>query len=124
MNFVITGASTGIGYQLAFKLAIEGHTVFAIARRKDLLEKLSKEVMLQKPEAKIYFLAGDITNDFFTEAIAKEILQKEKFINILINNAGTLINKPFEQLTSTDWKDVYSTNVFAVVDLIRKEITS
>ena len=119
MNCVITGASTGIGYHLALKLAIEGHIVFAIARRKALLQNLSSEILLLKPGAKIHLLAGDITSEFFLEDVAKEISQKEKSINILINNAGTLINKPFEQLTSSDWKSVYSTNVFAIVDLIR-----
>ncbi|MCX6275188.1 MAG: SDR family oxidoreductase [Bacteroidetes bacterium] len=120
MNFVITGASSGIGYQLALKLAIEGHTVFAIARRKALLEKLSSEILMLKPGAKIHLLAGDITSESFLDDVAKEISHKEKSINILVNNAGTLINKPFEQLTSSDWKNVYSTNVFAIVDLIRK----
>ncbi len=120
MNVVITGASTGIGYQAALKLAVEGHSVFAIARRKELLEKLKQEAESQNKNAKLNIIAGDISNEKFLDEVSKEIKSHVKTINILIHNAGMLIYKPFEQLSSKDWKDVYSTNVFAVVDLTRK----
>lgn len=119
MNFAITGASTGIGYQVALRLAAEGNAVFAIARRKQLLEKLRTEILTKTPDARIHLLDGDITDAGFQQHVAEAILQKEQCIQVLIHNAGTLINKPFEQLTTKDWMRVYSTNVFAVADLTR-----
>jgi len=120
MNIVITGASAGIGYQAALWLANEGHTVFAIARRKEHLEKLQLEAEQPGRKGKIHALAGDISDASFLEVIAKEIAGRAQTIHILINNAGMLVNKPFEELSLKDWKDVYSTNVFSVVGLIQK----
>ena len=120
MNIVLTGASTGIGYQAALRLATTGHTVFAVARRKKNLEKLHDEVARHNSASNLHILAGDISDSGFLDILAKEIRARTKTINILINNAGTLINKPFEELTSQDWMDVYTTNVFAVAGLTRK----
>jgi len=120
MVIVITGASTGIGYQVALKLAAEGNTVFAIARRKSNLEQLEQETLKKKQDAALYILAGDISDEKFLDEVGKEITSKAKSVNVLINNAGMLVNKPFEALTAKDWKDVYATNVFSAVALTQK----
>lgn len=119
MNIVITGASTGIGYHTALRLASAGHKVFVIARRKNYLEKLSVEVLKENPKAQLHILAGDISDYNFLNEIEKTVSSHGE-MNVLINNAGLLVNKPFEQLTAKDWMDVYSTNVFAPVNLIKR----
>jgi NAD(P)-dependent dehydrogenase (short-subunit alcohol dehydrogenase family) len=116
MNILITGASSGIGFQTALLLVKEGHTVFAVARAKDKLEKLKQE---SRSDSSLQIISGDITNQDFLKGLKSEITSKAKFLNVLINNAGYLVNKPFEELSSEDWKEVYNTNVFAPVDLIR-----
>lgn len=110
-KIVITGTSRGIGFELALQFANNGHQVLAISRntKKELLE-----------HANISCLPIDISNQ-------EEIFQVENFIknswnnavDIVINNAGLLINKPFEQLTTTDFEQVYKVNVFAVAQLIQ-----
>jgi NAD(P)-dependent dehydrogenase (short-subunit alcohol dehydrogenase family) len=119
MNIVITGASTGIGYQTALQLAREGHTVFAVARRKDKLAELQSQALKENADAKLHFLAGDLSGEAFIGELYREISSTTGTVDVLINNAGRLINKPFADLTADDWMQVYSTNLFAVVHLIK-----
>src|SRR5437016_927896 len=120
MNIVITGASNGIGYQTALLLTKQGHTVFAIARNKNNLEKLKEESERLNPTSKVHCIVADITEEVVLKKIEEQISVHTKTIQVLINNAGLLINKPFELLTAKDWSDVYSTNFFAAVNLIRE----
>src|SRR5690606_27871955 len=110
-NIIITGTSRGIGYELALQFANAGHQVLAISRntKKELIEHKN-----------ISCLSVDISDE-------NEMKQVESFIkaswnskvDILINNAGLLINKPFEQLSTSDFEQVYKVNVFAVAGLTR-----
>jgi 3-oxoacyl-[acyl-carrier protein] reductase len=113
MNILITGASSGIGYQAALLLAKQGHTVIAVARSTDNLQHLKNE------NDSIHILAGDITSEEFMRRVTHETYTRVQTLNVLINNAGYLIHKPFEQLTPADWQQVYSTNVFAPAHLIQ-----
>ena len=113
MNILITGASSGIGYETALLLAKQGHKVFAAARSADKLAKLKAE------NNSIRIAAGDIAKEDFLSKLKQEIITEAKTLNVLINNAGYLVNKPFEELTSTDWQEVYTTNVFSPVRLIK-----
>lgn len=119
MNIAVTGASAGIGYETALQLAAEGHTVFAIARRKKKLAQLKEAAAEITTGARIHIVAGDLTAPSFPDEIAKEISGRAKSLDILIHNAGLLINKPFAKLSPDDWHRVYATNVFAVVNLTR-----
>src|SRR6185295_5129970 len=120
MNIAITGASNGIGYQTALLLAEQGHTVFAIARNKNNLENLSAEALKRNASSRLHIILADIANEDSLNLIEKEISARGKSLQVLINNAGRLINKPFEELSRQDWVDVYNTNVFAPVELIKK----
>ncbi|UGS24071.1 SDR family NAD(P)-dependent oxidoreductase [Flavobacterium channae] len=109
-NIIITGTSRGIGYEMALQFASAGHNVLAISR------KTPKELMENQ---NITCLSIDISNP-------NELLQVENFINsiwkkvdVLIHNAGLLVNKPFSQLTPSDFEQVYKVNVFAVAELTR-----
>ena len=115
MNIVITGASTGIGYAAALQLAESGHRVFAIARRQSNLDKLQAA----GPAGLIYPIAGDLLIEKFAEDAMQKIQEISSDIHVLINNAGALVNRPFDQLSIYDWQQVYRTNVFAPANLIR-----
>lgn len=110
-NIIITGTSRGIGLELALKFANEGYQVLAISR------KIST-TLIENPN--ITCLSIDVS-------ISEELLQVEKFItnswqnkvDVIIHNAGALVNKPFEQITPADFEHVYKVNVFAVAELTR-----
>ncbi len=108
MFIVVTGASKGIGFEIVKLLAQNKHTVLAIARSTKELEKLKK--IFPKNILTIY---GDISLAK-TQSDTLSLLKKHtKRIDVLINNAGTLINKPFKEIKLNELKEIYNVNVFA-----------
>ena len=118
MNYLITGASKGIGYDTALKLAQNpGHTILAISRNEEGLQDLAQAIKKQSGHQNIYYKVFDIINDDFT--VLQSWVQSFGSLNGIVNNAGLLINKPFEQLTKNDWTLTFATNLFGVVHLIQ-----
>jgi short-subunit dehydrogenase len=117
-KIIITGASSGIGFEAAIDLAVKGHEVIAIARSKEKLQNLNKIIKSINPDAVIYPIVFDILSD---EEIALTNFIKERWgtFNILINNAGSLINKPFKELTEFDMADMFQSNVLGHFRMIK-----
>lgn len=113
-NVIITGTSRGIGFELVKLFAKAGHKVLALSRNVQPVEDLHLDQVtslafdLSKPENYIW------VEDFIETNWGQ--------VDILINNAGTLINKPFSETTFSDFEDVYKTNVYGVAELIRTVI--
>lgn len=125
-NIIITGASSGIGYQTALHLAkMGGNHIFAIARSSERLLELSEECK-KFTNSKLSFFVFDISNpkiDDLIKSIEKELVVNEnQKIDILINNAGFLVNKSFVDTMDQDWNQTFETNLFAPARLIRKLI--
>ncbi len=112
-NVVITGASKGIGYQTALQFAQQGHQVLAISRNHEKLQQLKSEKLA---EGRIQIEVLDLVSDFSVDEISKHF----KKIDILINNAGLLIKKPFEEISHSDLAEVYTVNVFAPFLMVQK----
>ncbi|MGB0891440.1 MAG: SDR family NAD(P)-dependent oxidoreductase [Flavobacteriaceae bacterium] len=110
-NIVITGTSRGIGFELAQQFAKAGHQVLALSRNTKPLEKVNHK--------NITTISVDLLNTTSIKKGIDFIENNWKHVDILINNAGKLINKPFAQLTSSDFEDVYKVNVFAVAELTK-----
>lgn len=108
-NIIITGTSRGIGYEMALLFANEGHQVLAISR------KTQKALIEHK---NITCLLIDISDPLQLHQVAVFIEKSwQNKVDVLINNAGSLVNKPFEKLTIEDFEQVYKVNVFAVAQL-------
>jgi short-subunit dehydrogenase len=111
-NVLITGTSRGIGFELAQLFARNNYNVLAVSRNSTPLKKLNLK--------NISCISSDISEVKGIEKIAMFINEHMEHIDILINNAGKLINKPFKELTSSDFMEVYKVNVFAVAELTRQ----
>ncbi len=109
-NIIITGASRGIGLELAKKFANENHQVLAISRNIKPLKNISKNV---------HALQMDLSDINQFDKVKSFIEGNWKNVDILINNAGKLIHKPFFKTTYQDFLDVYNVNVFAVAEMIK-----
>ncbi len=108
-NIIITGTSRGIGYQLALLFANKGHQVLALSRNNlPLLEKDN-----------ITALSVDLAEESSYKSIASFVSKNWKKVDIIIHNAGVLVNKPFAETTLNDFQKVYNVNVFAVAMLTK-----
>tara|TARA_B100000575_G_scaffold281929_1_gene273027 strand:+ start:147 stop:824 length:678 start_codon:yes stop_codon:yes gene_type:complete len=108
-KLVITGASRGIGHALVQLASAYGHHVYA----------LSRNISSIKKTAKVNPIQIDITDEN-TLSVFLDQLQKERVkIDVLINNAGVLINKPFTETTAEDFESLYRVNVFGLASLTR-----
>ena len=104
---VITGASSGIGFTCAEYLASKGHLVYGIGRNPDF-----------KTTCFTYF-STDIRNESAINEIVSTILQKEKRIDLLINNAGIHIAGAIEHTSHQDAQYLFECNFFGSLNMIR-----
>jgi 3-oxoacyl-[acyl-carrier protein] reductase len=116
MLLLITGTSKGIGYELLKQLASdENNTIIAVSRKTESILKLKK----QHHFSNILPLACDITSLAGRKKIADLVKAQKQTLSVLINNAGQIVNKPFEKITAKELENVYQTNVFAPFLLIQ-----
>lgn len=119
MNIIITGASSGIGFEAALEFSLQKQNkIVAIARTADKLRKLLEIARSINPECTLLPVEFDIVNDDYAALIPflKEHLGN---IDILINNAGSLINKPFLETTEADLGEMLQSNVIAHFRMIQ-----
>ncbi len=95
---IVTGCSTGLGVQMAKALANQGATIVALARRKEKIDEVAKEIA---DTYKVPTLAVqcDITDTDKVNAAVDEVMAKFGRIDIVINNAGTGAVAPAEDIT-------------------------
>ncbi|MBL4605370.1 MAG: SDR family oxidoreductase [Flavobacteriaceae bacterium] len=106
---IITGTSRGIGFELAKQFAHNNFDVLAISRNEKPLNELRIE--------NITSISVDISDKDDLKRVQNFVSNEWKEVDILIHNAGFLINKPFTELTKEDFLKVYEVNLFGVVEL-------
>lgn len=110
-NIIITGTSRGIGFELVKLFANSGHHILALSRNDVPIKSLNLKNVTAFP-----FDLGD--SDAYKK-VEQFILKNWKQVDILINNAGALLNKPFSETTIQDFETIYKTNVFGVSEMTR-----
>ena len=111
-NIVITGTSRGIGYELVALFTDAGHNVLALSRN---------DVPVSGMEfSNCHCFPCDITNSKDISKVGEFIKKNWKTVDILINNSGYLISKPFAKLTKEDFRDAYEVNVFGAAALTQE----
>jgi len=122
MNIIITGASKGIGFELARIFAKnENNTIIAIARSESLLKELKNICIRQDLRNKLRTITFDLekTNEIKT-VLVPEIIKHMQTVDILINNAGILINQAFEHFNTNEIKQIFDINFFSHAQLINE----
>ena len=112
-NVIITGTSSGIGYELVKIFSEKNYEVLALSRDNYILRSQNLSGVTS--------IDFDLT-DYENYAELDEYMKSFKKIDVLINNAGFLVNKDFEKTTIEDFKKIYSVNVFSVAMLIKYTI--
>ena len=114
---VITGASSGLGMQMAKAFAKQGASVVLMARRLQRLVKLRKE--LEKKGTKCLALACDVTDTDQINAAAKEVEKTFKRVDILVNCAGASKDFGVLDMTDEDWQFTIDTDLSSVFKVTR-----
>jgi len=105
MNIVITGASRGIGFELVKQFLNTGYTVFCLTRNLEPLKAIN--------HSNLKFLSTDLNSQDSMNAAISFIKKDVTHIDFVINNAGSLVNKPYESISYDELQKVYQVNVFA-----------
>jgi short-subunit dehydrogenase len=110
-NIIITGTSRGIGFELVKNLSAQGHRVLALSRNSKPISDLRL--------ANVTSIGFDLSNSEHYLEISQFLRNNWKTVDVLINNAGTLLNKPFQETSYDEFKAVYDTNLFGVAEMIK-----
>ena len=113
MNVIVTGASGGLGKELAREYAEQGNTVIAIARNEESLKELAYKF------ENIKAIAFDLKDIGQLDVLKSKIQQHFEYVDVLINNAGVLVNKSFSTTTIDDIRNLFDTNFTATACLIQ-----
>jgi 3-oxoacyl-[acyl-carrier protein] reductase len=105
MNVIITGASRGIGFETAQLFLKNNHQVFCLTRNTESLENLNSH--------NLHIISTDLTSTESIDHAVTVIKSKVNCIDVVINNAGSIVNKPFEKIDYQELEIVYRVNVFA-----------
>ncbi len=110
-KIIVTGASRGIGFELVKLLAEAGHQVLALSRNEKPVASLN--------HPNITCFSFDLCKAESLNILQQFLKDEWKRVDVLVNNAGKLLNKPFGDISSEEFEEVYRVNVFGVADVTR-----
>jgi NADP-dependent 3-hydroxy acid dehydrogenase YdfG len=111
---VVTGASSGIGEATALALAARGANVAVVARRKDRLEALAKQIK-KDGKGKALVIEADITDKTTCQAVVEQVQKEWGKVDILINNAGVMLLGPTAQAPLEEWEQMIHLNLLGLL---------
>jgi len=115
---VVTGTSSGIGFETALALAKEGYFTYATMRNTKKSDKI-KEIA-QKENLKIDILELDVDDENSAKTAIKHILDEKQRIDVLVNNAGWALWGCVEDVSVDEFKTQFETNFFSIIRLIQE----
>jgi short-subunit dehydrogenase len=110
-TIVITGASKGLGREISLCLSQKYTNIILVARSKDRLEQLQKEIAVQTGRSP-QVIACDVSDENDVQRMAAVVHEKFKCVDVLINNAGIGIHKLAEQMTNEEMQKQFAVNVY------------
>ena len=115
---IVTGASSGIGFEYAKALASKGADVVIVARRADRLAENAK--VIEKYGVKCVPVTCDLADENDIKRVVDTVISDFGKIDILVNNAGICIEKPCEEYDTESWDKVLDVNLKAVFLMTRE----
>src|SRR6266516_2542806 len=109
---VVTGATRGIGLEVARRLCAEGGRVLFVGRNADALAQAADGCGAE-------YLAGDVTDPDVSERIVATCAEQMGGIDVLVNNAGTSFARSLDELSDEDWQRQWEVHVMAPMRLMR-----
>ena len=115
---VITGTSSGIGFETSLALAREGYFTYATMRDTTKSNKI-KEIA-QKENLKINVLELDVDDEKSVKSAIAQILDQKQRVDVLVNNAGWGLWGCVEDVSIDEFKEQFETNFFSIIRLIQE----
>ena len=115
---VVTGTSSGIGFETALALARDGYYTYATMRDTTKSDKIKE--LVQKENLKIDVLELDVDNENSAKTAIKHILDQKQRIDVLVNNAGWALWGCVEDVSVDEFKTQFETNFFSIIRLIHE----
>jgi NAD(P)-dependent dehydrogenase (short-subunit alcohol dehydrogenase family) len=113
MVAVVTGSSSGIGYETVLALARNGFTTFATIRNLGKAGQI--ELVASKEKLPIHVVQLDVTDDASVQNAIQEVMKKAGRIDVVVNNAAYGLTGAFEDLSIEEIKTQYETNFYGVI---------
>lgn len=112
-NVLVTGGSRGIGEAISREFAKKGYNVIINFKNSfERAEKL-KEELESKYGVKVLLAQADITDEVSVENMVDDIITEFGGIDVLVNNAGIVIDREFDERTVQDWKQTLNVNLIS-----------
>jgi len=114
---MITGASSGIGRELALEFAPRSQALILVARRLDRLERLRDELLARHPHLNVLVLGADLSDEREIETLITRAAEQAGPVDVLVNNAGLGDSVLFDRADWARTRQVLHTNILAVAQL-------
>lgn len=122
-SVVVTGASSGMGRQIAYDFAKEGATVVAVARRQERLAELAAQVEADGLPGKILPFVGDVSSRETNDVMIDFAVEQTGKLDVLVNNAGIMDGfEPIGDISDERWEKVFAVNVNGPMYAMRKAV--
>jgi NAD(P)-dependent dehydrogenase (short-subunit alcohol dehydrogenase family) len=115
---VVTGSSSGIGYETSLLLARNGYFTYATMRCQDKSNKIIN--LKQNEKLPLEVLKLDVTDDKSVKEAIERIVNEQGAIDVLVNNAGYALLGALEELSIQEIKEQFETNVFGVIRVTKE----
>src|SRR5215211_3323705 len=115
---VVTGSSSGIGFETSLLLAKNGFFTYATMRNLDKSDAIID--LKQKEKLPLEVLKLDVTNDKSVKEAMEKIANEQETIDVLVNNAGYALVGALEELSIEEFKEQFETNVFGVIRVVQE----
>lgn len=116
---IVTGASSGLGVQFSKTLAQAGANLAILARRRERLEEVKKEIE-EEFGVEVFVEPCDVLSVTDIRSSVQKVREHYKHIDILVNNAGVATSQPSRQHSDDEWQKVINTNLNAVFYFARE----
>ncbi len=115
---LVTGSSSGIGFETALQLARSGFNTYASMRNLEKSKNITE--IANRENLPLQVVQLDVNNDRSVKEAIGRIEQEQERLDVLVNNAGYVLLGPIEQLSIKEFKEQFETNFFGVIRIIKE----